>query len=770
MLFSALSLLAGALCLPLVAESLPPPAGWPLWLLVAALLAWRPLRPAGAWVLGLALFWQAADQRLAGRLPLPLEGRDLVVCGRIASLPEQAGRTLRFRLDPVAGAPDCISIQTRLRLSWYRAGQHPRGGEVWRLRVRLKRPAGFLNPGGFDYERWLLVQDIGATGYVRRDRDNRRLARGDGLTALRQTLHDRLADRLGQTPGAGVLLALLLGTRQGVDDAQWARFRDTGTGHLMAISGLHVGLAAALGAGLGGWLWSRSARLCTWLAAPRAALLAGLALAAAYALLAGLSIPTRRALVMLAVLALALGTGRQVRRRDGWALALIAVLLADPLAPLAAGFWLSFLAVGLILYLAAGRSAGRKGVRGRLAGLRIPVLLALGLAPVSLLVFQQASLVGWLANLVAVPWVGAAVVPAGLAGLVLEALGLPGGWLLGLAARAFAGLDAGVLAPLAGLPFAAASAAIGPAAFALAAFGTLWLLAPRGVPGRALGALMWLPVVQPAVQGPPPGMADVTLADVGQGLGLVVRTHRHLLVYDTGPRFPSGFDTGAAVLVPLLRAQGVRAVDRLVISHGDNDHIGGARSLLAALPVYSVLTSVPERLPGRPLRACRRGQSWRWDGVRFEMLHPVAGQPPGNDASCVLRVTAADGSRLLLPGDIERATERALVRELPAALRAEVLVAPHHGSATSSTPAFIAAVAPDWVLYPVGYRNRYGFPRAEVRARYAAAGAQALDTARGGAIRFRLGAGTVRPQAMRQHGRRLWHRAPEPAKPYDRAD
>lgn len=770
MLSLALALLAGTLCLPLLAHSLPPLPGWPLWLLVLGLLAWRPVRLAGALLLGLALFWQAADQRLADRLPPSLEGRDLVLCGRIASLPERVGRALRFRFDPVAAAPDCISIPTRLRLSWYRSDQRPRGGEIWRLRVRLKRPAGFLNPGGFDYERWLFVQDIGATGYVRRDPDNRRVGEGGGLAALRQTLYDRLAGRLGQTPGAGVLLALLLGTRQGVDDAQWARFRDTGTGHLMAISGLHVGLAAALGAGLGGWLWSRSARLCTALAAPRAALLAGLVLAAGYALLAGLSIPTRRALVMLAVLALALGAGRQVRRRDGWALALIAVLLFDPLAPLSVGFWLSFLAVGLILYLAAGRKTPRRGIRGWILGLRVPVLLALGLAPVSLLAFQQASLVGWLANLVAVPWVGVAVVPAGLAGLVLEAVGLPGGWLLGIAARAFALLDATVLAPLASLPFAAGSAAMGPPAFALAAFGTLWLLAPRGVPGRALGALMWLPLLQPATQAPPPGSAEVILADVGQGLALVVRTQRHALVYDTGPRFQSGFDTGEAVVVPLLRTLGVRALDRLVISHGDNDHIGGARSLLATMPVYSVLTSVPDRLPERPLQACRRGQAWQWDGVRFEMLHPVAGQRPGNDASCVLAITAADGSRLLLPGDIERATERALLRALPDALHAEVLVAPHHGSATSSTDAFVAAVAPEWVLYPVGYRNRYGFPRAEVRARYAAAGARALDTAQDGAIRFRLGAGAIRPQALRQTGRRLWHRAPDPAKPYDRAD
>lgn len=740
----------------------------PLWLVTALpllpLLARpfpRPL-PAGLLWLPAGFLWALfqAHLLLDENLPPRAEGVDLWLEGRIASLPARTPRRVRFELAVdsarLAATGQPVAMVSRVRLSWY--GRFPDlvPGETWRLRVRLKRPHGFRNPGGFDYERWLFRHGIRATGYVRADPGNRRLAtaRGDVVNRLRHGLRQRLEAWLPDTPAAGLLQALVVGDRSDIGEQEWAVLRATGTNHLMAISGLHIGLLAGLGFWLGRWLWRFSGRGLLWLPAPRFGVLTALFLATGYAALAGFSVPTQRALIMAAVGLLALWRYRRVASGQTLGLALLLVLAFDPLAVLDPGLWLSFAAVGLIFYGLQGRlrAAGRLG-----QALRVQWWISLGLLPLLLLLFGQASLISPLANLLAVPLVGLLVVPLALLGSLPGLIWPVGGeFLLAAGTWLMQGILSG-LGILAGWPYAQwGGATVSGLATVLALAGMLLLLMPRGMPGRFAGALLLLPLLFPPSSGPPPGQADFTLLDVGQGLAAVVRTRGHVLIYDTGPRFGPDFEAGSAVVVPFLRAAGIGKIDRLLISHGDSDHRGGAAAILRALPVADFLASRRLTIGGRRSRPCRAGEGWEWDGVRFDLLHPQAGEGRGNDASCVLRVAAA-GRVLLLTGDIERPAERRLVRRLGTALRADVLVAPHHGSRSSSSPAFLEAVRPRWVLFPVGYRNRYGFPDPRVRARYAQRRVRMLASAACGAGALRLGGEPLQMRCYRRAARHYWH-------------
>ncbi len=737
--------LAAALpLLPLVARftPLPLPAGLP-WL--AAGFLW-------------ALF--QAHLLLDTGLPPEREGVDLWLEGQIVSLPARTPRRVRFELGVnsarLAATGQPLAMVSRVRLSWYGRFPEPVPGETWRLRVRLKRPHGLRNPGGFDYEQWLFRHGIRATGYVRADPGNRRLAMATGHWAsrLRYGFRERLRDRLPEMPAAGLLLALVVGDRSDIGEQDWAVLRATGTNHLMAISGLHIGLLAGLGFWLGRWLWRFSGRGLLWLPAPRFGVLLALILASGYAALAGFSVPTQRALIMTAAALLALWHYRRVAAGQTLGLALLLVLVRDPLAVLDPGFWLSFAAVGLIFL----GLRGRLRATGRLRqAIQVQWWISLGLLPLLLLLFSQASLISPLANLLAVPVVGLLVVPLALSGGLLG-LGWPtvGGLLLSAAAWLMQGILV-VLGWLAALPFAQWSGAqVSLWATFLAFAGMLMLLMPRGVPGRLAGAVLLLPLLFPSPARPPFGQADFTLLDVGQGLAAVIRTRHHTLLYDAGPRFGPHFEAGGAVVLPYLRSVGRNRIDRLVISHADSDHRGGAEAVLRGLPVQALNASRPLQLAGRPSRPCLAGEHWTWDGVRFAFLHPDAGMRGRNNASCVLRVRASRHV-LLLTGDIERPAERRLIRRLGDRLAADVLVVPHHGSKSSSSAAFLDRVRPAWALYPVGYRNRFGFPAPPVRARYRARGIATLATASQGAITLRLGDGELRPEGYRLQTRRYWH-------------
>ncbi len=773
---AALGFLAGTWMLQQLASL--PDWRWSLLLPLVMLLGWRIplLRRTGARlavfaVLGFLWATLAGHTMSTGGLDPRLEGRDVQVEGTIVSLPEWNGQRSRFHFSAERlwfdGTP--FPPPGKLLLSWYRDAPPLRVGERWRLRLRLKRPNGFMNPGGFDYEGWLFSQGIRAKGYVRAARaegDNTRLqaASGHYVDRLRQHLRDGIRDALDGHPQVALVTALAVGDRSAMTDAQWDGLIRTGTNHLLAISGLHVGLVAGMAFFLMRWLWSRFAGLCLRWPAPKAGALAALLAAGLYAALAGFAVPTQRALVMVAVVMLALMAQRQTRPSTLLALALLVVLAIDPLAVLSPGFWLSFAAVAAILLGVSGRVGTTRGWRG---WGRVQWVVTLGLLPLLILLFQRASLVAPLANLLAVPWVSLLTVPLTLLGSLLWLLLPPlGEGLLTLAAWSLSALW-WPLAWLGGWPLAQWTSSAPPAwAVASALVGAALLILPRGFPARWLGWLWLLPLlaIRPAML--PAGEAEFTLLDVGQGLAAVVRTRHHALVFDTGPRFPSGFNTGEAVIAPFLRQQGVAGLDLLIVSHGDNDHIGGALGLAREWPPARVLSSVPQRLTALGAEACRGGERWRWDGVDFELLHPPADDAGkgrrGNNRSCVLRVSAG-GGRVLIPGDIEGPAERQLLARHAEALAAGVLVVPHHGSRTSSSEAFIDAVAPRFALFPVGYRNRYGFPKADVVNRYRERGIRLLDSASHGAIRFRLGGegGLRLVDTWRQSARRYWHRVPD---------
>ena len=712
------------------------------------------------------LLWAAwrAEWRLADELPMAWEGRDVAVTGVVAELPQALERGTRFVLQvEEADAP----VPRRVVLSWYDArgdaGRAPalRPGERWRLTVRLKRPHGLANPHGFDYEAWLLERDLRATGYVRTDADNRRLAalvpRPMLLVhRLRAAIRTRFAADLPNGRYAGILIALAVGDQRAIPREQWQVFRHTGVAHLVSISGLHVSLVALIAGMAAGWAWRRAPALVLRFPARKAAALAAFACAAAYALLAGLGIPAQRALIMLGVVVVALLRGHEALGSRVMALALLGVLAVDPWAVLAPGFWLSFAAVGIILFVLGGRLAPAAGWR---AAAVMQLAITVATIPGLLVLFNAFSLIAPLANALAIPLVSFVLTP-----LTLLAIVVPLAPLLELA-HWLSGLMMRWLEWLAIQPLAMWQQAVPPPALAVAGMaGIAWALLPRGTPARAAGVLAALPMLLWTPPRPAPGEFDATVLDVGHGLAVHVQTATHDLVYDTGPAYGPDSDAGERVLVPYLVAAGVRRLDRLVISHDDIDHSGGAASLLEA---FAVTDTVSGLAPGHPLRGpragvavpCVAGTRWQWDGVDFELLHPGADDPPyrrDNDTSCVLRIAAPGGS-LLLAGDIESGAERRLVARYGAALASSVVVVPHHGSRSSSTPALVDAADAETAIFTVGYRNAFGHPHPAVWERWVAAGARNWRTDSQGAVHIAVRAAGSGVAAERTRRARYWH-------------
>ena len=710
-----------------------------------------------------------AHLRLAHELPAASEGRDIELSGVVAGLPQALERGVRFEFD----VEDADSgVPPRISLAWYRSRDATdddasplipvRAGERWRFTVRLKRPHGNLNPHGFDYEAWLFERGIRATGYVRprsAERIDARVWRpGYAVEMLRENIRDRFRAALPDATYAGILIALAVGDQQAIDAELWQTFARTGITHLMSISGLHVTMFAGLAYMLINWLWRRSARLPLRLPAQQAAAVGGFLAAFIYCLLAGFAVPAQRTLYMLGVVAAARLWGREVAASRVLALALLLVLLLDPWAVLAAGFWLSFGAVALLFLIGSGRLGSAHWL---VEWGRAQWAVTLGMLPALLALFQQFSLVSPLANAVAIPVVSFIITPLVVAGALpflaplLSLAHLITAWLMVF------------IDWLGGLPLAMWQQAAPPAwSVLLALAGGVWLLLPRGFPSRWLGLLAFLPLLTAAPVRPAAGAAELVVLDVGQGLAIHVQTAAHDLLFDAGPAFSADADSGNRIIAPYLRARGVRGLDMLVISHADKDHEGGAASVLAALPVAILKASLPfeHALSAQPVpqEPCVDGDSWTWDGVRFDMLHPGPEllSRKTNDVSCVLRVTAG-GKSVLLTSDIEAVSEAALLKRHPGALAADVMTAPHHGSRTSSTPAFIAAVAAREVIFPVGYRNQFGHPRADVVARYTQSGARLHRTDADGAVSVGLGAQGVSFRHERDERRRYWHARPQ---------
>ena len=737
---------------------------------------------AGATFIGFAALgfaWAAmlAQLRVSDRLNPELEGRDVLVSGVVAGLPQTFDRGVRFDFDvesPETGVP------RRIVLSSY-GGFAPddsqgvlpvRAGERWRFTVRLRRPHGGANPHGFDYEAWLLERGIRATGYVRmpsrRAGDERAQVLPERLAAmvprprywieaLREAAREKIRGALPERPYAGILIALAIGDQNAIDPGQWQLFARTGVSHLMSISGLHVTMVAGLFAMLVSWCWRRSEFLALALPAQKAAAVAGFLAAFAYCLISGFAVPAQRTLYMVGVVAVALWFGRATSASRVLAAALFIVLALDPWAVLSPGFWLSFAAVAVIFFVATGRTAKAHWLA---QWGRVQWAVTAGLAPLLLVLFQQVSLVSPVANALAIPLVSFVITPLALAGAVL-----PFDWPLALGNAILEVLMA-ALEWLAALP-SAVWHHHAPLAWTvpLALAGIAWMLLPRGVPARWLGVPLVLPLFAVSPPSPGPGELWITVLDVGQGLAVLARTEKHALLYDAGPAFNAFSDSGSRVILPYLRGEGIDSLDALVVSHDDRDHSGGARSVLEAMPVgllWSSLSPDHALLAAPAWRApCVAGRKWFWDGVSFEFLHPHAEAlssraTRANNRSCVLRIESPAG-RVLLTGDIERAAERELLQRVPTLLPAEALLVPHHGSGSSSMPEFVKQVASRHAVFAVGHRNRFGHPREDVLERYREAGSELLRTDTGGAIQLRFAPGNLRVDAERVRARRYWH-------------
>ncbi len=709
-----------------------------------------------------------------------VQGRDVQVVGVVAAMPQRSDAGLRFRLDVESATLEGAAVQLppRLWLGWWggvqaeglqRVPGNLRAGERWQMTVRLKAPHGNRNPHGFDYELWLWEQGLQATGYVRagpNDVAPRRL--GDTwrhpVERARQAVRDAVFEKISNRQAAGIIAALITGDQSAIERADWDVFRATGVAHLMSISGLHITLFAWVAVALIGLLWRRSTRLCTAVPVHHAALVGGVALAAAYALFSGWGVPAQRTVLMLATVAALRLLGLQWPWPLVWLLVAAVVVAVDPWALMQAGFWLSFVAVGVLFASNSvainteAASAGSTRAGGRFVSLmREQGVVTVALTPLSLLLFGQASVVGLVANLLAIPWVTLVVTPLALLGVAFNPL-----W--DLAALAVQGLGV-VLGALAVLPGASVSVPAAPLwAGAAGVLGGVLLVLRMPWGFRLLGVPLLLPVLLWQAPRPELGQFELIAADIGQGNAVIVRTAHHTLVYDAGPRYSRESDAGHRVLVPLLRAYGER-VNTLLLSHRDADHTGGAAAVLAMQPQAALLSSIEpdhELQTLRPATRCEAGQRWQWDGVQFEVLHPQPGDYSrnlkSNAISCVLRISNGVQTALLA-GDIEQAQEAQLVSAQPDKLKADVLLVPHHGSKTSSSPAFLEAVQPRLALLQTGFRNRFGHPAPEVAQRYVQRGIQVVDSPVCGAALWQ----SVAPQVVscqRATKRRYWQYAP----------
>jgi len=758
----ATALLAGVALVQWL-PALPP--RWSMALLAAAALAGAWRWPSGRWfcvcLLGVAWAVWRGSAAMEARLPRNLEGRDFSVVGRIDGLPQArpdaTAFAMRVERATLAGQP--LPLRGLLRLAWYERPPALAPCSRWRLTLRLKRPRGLIDPGGADGERSALERGIVAVGYVREDRANRALGPPPPcVDRLRDRLAGAIAARVPDRHDAALLRAFTVGDTRGLDETDWAVARANGVSHLIAISGFHVGVAAAFGAGLA-WavyaLWPTLAWRC-----PRqlAQALAALASASAYGALAGFGLPTVRTVLMIAVAALARCSRRHIGGAHALALAMIAMLALDPLAVLGAGFWFSFVGVAFLMLCLDTRGCGLRAFLRELS--RGQLVMTVSLLPLGLWFFGEASPLGAVSNLLAVPFVSFVIVPLALLGILLLMLAPPLAWPLFRLAAWLAHAQWWLFVQLAAWPGAHAYLpSVRPWALALAMAGAAWLLAPRGTPLRLLGLWLFLPLLWPPLSPPAEGAFRAWVLDVGQGLSVVVRTRSHALVYDTGARYPSGFDLGAAVVAPSLHALGIGRLDMLMVSHADNDHAGGAPAVAAAFPGAKGYAGEVEKMP-LPMAPCLAGQSWRWDGVRLRVLSPATAAPGAadNDRSCVLLVEGR-GGRLLLTGDISRRIEpRVAAAVAPAPRRPLVLQVPHHGSDTSSSAAFIAGLGPGLALVSAGWRNRFGHPRPQVVRRYADAGVPLLNTATSGAIEVDFPA-RAPPRVVarwRRKARRYW--------------
>lgn len=751
MFFYVLPFVAGILVVQQLSE-LPSLLALIVLFIIAFLLTffryWRLL----FFIVGIIWASSFATARLANRLPESLQGQTIEVAGQVIGLPHYDERKVRF--DFSVSKPT-KHFPKKIRLSWYFPKQKIKTGQFWTFTVKLKKPHGRFNPGGFDYEKWLFVQNIGATGYVKINPEpvlDRFKSTNKSFSNLRQTISDNLDELLKDSDNKGLIKALMIGERNEINQQQWDVFRKTGTVHLLAISGLHIGLVS----GLMYFLILQISIKFSTVSPQKHAAIAALLLALFYSALAGFSLPTQRSLMMLIIAMIALVWQRKITASNTISLTVFTVLIVDPLAVLSIGFWLSFLAVIVIIYSLAGR-LGR--IEYWHSAIKIHCVTAIGLAPLLIYSFQQISVISPIANFISVPVISFLVVPLCLLSALFmfispfiteQCLALVDTLLQGL-------YD--ILLIMADLPYAALNTETPPIfTIALTLLAVLILMAPKGLPARWLGLVFLIPSFFVNHEKPRQGEITTTLLDVGQGLSAVIETANHVLVFDTGAKYSNKFNMGDAVVIPFLESKGIEMVDTLLVSHGDNDHSGGALSIIKQKNVSNILTSVPNLFEQYLPVLCLRGQAWEWDQVRFEILSPSEDFIKGkNNNSCVLKVSSIYGT-LLFTGDIEKPAEDWLVANSANQLDSDILIAPHHGSKTSSSISLLKQVSPKMILIPVGYRNRFFFPHQEIIERYKNLNIPWISTANKGAVVVQMKHNSILVHSIRDSQSKYWNK------------
>lgn len=676
------------------------------------------------------------------------EGKPLQITGIITSIPitGKYGTQFEFYVEKMKYLNSITYPNSTIKLTWPDPLQTTstdmsklKMGDTWQLLIRLKRIHGTQNPSAFDYEAWAFQKGIRATGSVINHSYNKMISHpvfSSLIHKLRRQLYEKIILYSPHTQTSPWLMGLIMGERRGISQENWQVLRNTGTNHLMVIGGLHIGILAAFTHFIISWLWRRIPNGVFIAPAQYVGTCAALFIAIIYSSLSGFSIPTQRASIMLTVFSIAILSNRKIKAWNAWSLALFCVLLFNPMSVLIESFWLSFGTIALIIYGMSHRLFP-SGIWWKWG--RVQWIIGIGLIPLTLMLFQECSLVSFIANTIAIPWLGFTILPlCFLSAVFLTIYPAIGGLLLLLADKSLSGLWL-FLSWISHFHFSSLKIIVPNIfIFLILMLGFILMLLPAGVPGRWLGFIWILPVLLYKPVKPQTGEYWLTLLDVGQGLSAVIQTKSHILVYDAGPKFDASIDMGESIVIPYLRTMNTKKLDMLMISHADNDHIGGAPAILQAFPQTHVKTSAPEHIHSPRVSNCKSGEEWVWDDVHFTLLYPMETWVNSrNDNSCVLLIDNGH-HKTLLTGDIEKYAETTLLTYLPEKLKTDIIIAPHHGSKTSGSPKFISAVNPEIVLYATGYRNRYHFPHQSVITAYDNIHAKSFNTVDTGSIQFKM--------------------------------
>ncbi|HLD84336.1 MAG TPA: DNA internalization-related competence protein ComEC/Rec2, partial [Coxiellaceae bacterium] len=623
------------------------------------------------------------------------------------------------------------NINATLLLSWYQYPPALKVGQQWQLIVKLKPPIGTHNPGGFDYAQFLMMHGISATGFVVAHAHNQWLGTQHvWLQTFRENTQQQIQHAIHNPMIAAFISALSVGLRDGFNDSDWMVFRNTGTNHLVAIAGLHIGFVFAVFYFLLQWGWRQSSFLLLHGPAKRFALLGGLIAAFLYACVSGFALPAQRAIVMLVCLIAGEFFYRPITLTRRLLYAAWIILLLNPLSFYDSSFWLSFCSIALLGFVMSGRLQQSNQF---ISWSRMQLAILIGLLPLMLLYFQQISLIAFFTNAIAIPWIGFVILPITLMATVCHS------------ATLFY-ISGQCLAPLWYFLQSVSSfswstwhhAVINPFVLIASTIGIFFLIAPCGFKAKWLGCFGLLPLFFYTPSTPKHAQFWVSVIDVGQGLSVLVQTQHHVMLYDAGAHYPDGFDFGESVVAPYLRRQGISRIDRLEISHGDNDHSGGVSAIMHDFTVKNVFTSAPRLVAQWRAHYCVAGQNWLWDGVQFQTLNPASHKNyQDNNSSCVIKISNNNTS-MLLTGDIQAETEARLVKRYGSQLQSTILLVPHHGSRTSSSELFLNTVSPREAIISAGKYNHYHLPAPSVVARYQKRHMSLYNTADDGEISVRF--------------------------------